>query len=167
MDSKISGGGRDGRPPIPGKHFGIYVYSCYGKPPVLVKPHPALRLAAANASYTQDTARAAAMRDRVAAESVSLGDVFDEALIGELQGQLAAASEAAAGDAAILERIAFLQTALDAGKLNRALHLAKRNPSAEYRPLQEQFMQFLRDNAQKNPVAMNPMYTGFYNAFIR
>jgi len=263
---------------VPGKNFGIYVYSYYGKPPVLVKPHPALRLAATNASYTQDTARTAAMRDlaawssfgnpmiwrpnalwgvntllmpqnyarklfadletlkangfigtdfdcnellwsgkglmyytlakalwnpdrldydayfqdycqsgfgpaanaiiryftllektsdRVAAEAVSLGDIFDEALIGELQGQLTAAVAAAAGDAAILERIAFLQTALDAGKLNRALHVAKQNQAAEYRPLQEQFMQFLRDNARKNPVAMNPMYTGFYNAFVR
>lgn len=41
------------------------------------------------------------------------------------------------------------------------------NNGPEYRQLQQQFMEFLREEARRSPVAMNPMCTGFYNAFIR
>lgn len=263
---------------LPDKKLGIYVYSYYGRPPVSVKPHPALLLAATNGAYTNEQARGTAMKDlaawssfgnpmiwrpnalygfhrilmpqnyaeklfmdletlkangfigtdfdcnellwstkgliyytlakalwnpdrldfdtyfrdycqsgfgaaapeimqyfkllektcnRAAEEAADLGEFFDEPLIADLQGRLDAARALAAGNAAVLERIEFLQTGLDAGKLNRALHQAKKGKSPEYQKLQERFMEFLRANARKNPVAMNPMYTGFYNQFIK
>ncbi len=95
-------------------------------------------------------------------------EFFDEKVIASLRALLAGAKAKAANDPAIVERIDFLTVGVDGGELNRRLFVArKQKNSEEYEKLREQFISFIRQTAERYPLALYPAYVGQYNDFVK
>ncbi|MBR7107558.1 MAG: DUF4838 domain-containing protein [Lentisphaeria bacterium] len=90
-------------------------------------------------------------------------EMFDAENLGKLEKYLKKAETLAAGDDAVLRRIAFLQVAMKHLKAQRALWDAKKANHPDYAKMRQAFFKTIHDDCVKNPLTVNPLMTGFYN----
>ena len=88
---------------------------------------------------------------------------MDEKAISELNALLDKAEALAAGDKAVIARIAFLKVGMKHAKAQRALWVAKTKNDPAYAQMRQEYFKTLHDDSVKNPLTVNPLMTGFYN----
>ena len=103
------------------------------------------------------------LNSRAAAEGVPYIQLMDEKAISELNALLDKAEALAAGDKAVIARIAFLKVGMKHAKAQRALWVAKTKNDPAYAQMRQEYFKTLHDDSVKNPLTVNPLMTGFYN----
>lgn len=105
--------------------------------------------------------------DRAAATGVDYCEAFNAELLLRLKQCLENAIELES-DPVIRRRIDFLQTGLAAGEYHQRMYVAQQKKDmAEFSKLQEEFRSFVRQAAEKYPLALYPGHIGFRTRYLR
>jgi len=114
---------------------------------------PAAKEIAAYFAALEKLCDESAAADRTADQYLAAFDV------DALAGFLSRARKAAAGDDAVVRRVDFLMRGIEYARIEKRLAAAAAKPDkTEFKALQREYVQFLRDHAAEDSVAVNPYH---------
>ena len=87
--------------------------------------------------------------------------------VDALAADLDKADRLAAGDAEIAARLKFLRTGLDYARWQKRLLPLYWDKAPNLAEEQEKFRAFIREQTAKDPIAMSPKYTGYYDRYLK